>query len=193
MNIAGMNWRTVLGWALLAAAIVTGWSAWRQRAKPVATVSAETGSDFVLRDFELVALDKQGRESATLRAPEMQRSRADQTLDITTPLFLLPDSQGRHWELRSQTGWVSAKADEVRLRGDVNGISPPASGTPPTTLHTESLDIFPQKNIARSAEKVTMTRPGIIQSGVGFEGNLDTRQFRLLSQVKTTYEPKSAR
>lgn len=188
-----MNWRTALGLTLLAAAIVTGWSAWRQRAVPIASTAAEARSDYLLRDFELIALDKQGHESATLRAPEMERSRADQTLSIVTPLFLLPDARGKHWELRSQTGWVSAEADELRLRGDVNGNSPPDSDTPPTTLRTESLDVFPQKNLARTADKVTMTRPGIIQSGVGFEADLDTRQYRLLSQVKTTYEPKSAR
>lgn len=30
------NWRTTLGAVLLAAAIISGWSAWQQRARPVA-------------------------------------------------------------------------------------------------------------------------------------------------------------
>ena len=86
------NWRTTLGAVLLAAAIISGWSAWQQRARPVAAAVDDSKADYVLRDFELIALDKEsGKESMTLRAPEMHRNRADQTSKITTPVFLLPD------------------------------------------------------------------------------------------------------
>ena len=74
-----------------------------------------SASDYLMRDFEMISLDDQGQESMTLRAPEMQRSPKDETFRITTPLFLLPDTDGNHWEMRSKTAWVSAKGDEIRL------------------------------------------------------------------------------
>ncbi|WDI92582.1 LPS export ABC transporter periplasmic protein LptC [Xanthomonas campestris] len=188
------NWRTTLGAVLLAAAIISGWSAWQQRARPVAAAVDDSKADYVLRDFELIALDKEsGKESTTLRAPEMHRNRADQTSEITTPVFLLPDNANNPWTLRSKTGWISPKGDEMRLRGDVAGDSPTTGNTPPTTFRTESLDVFPQQNLAKTAAPVTMRRPGIMQSGVGFEADLKTRQYKLLSQVKTRYEPNAAR
>lgn len=188
-----MNWRTVLGGVLLVAAVVSGWSAWRQRAKPGAEAGEEARSDYVARDFEIITLDKQGQESMTLRAPQMERARADQTLSIVTPLFLLPDASGQHWQMRGDTGWVSADGDELRLRGNVAGDSPKVPSIPPTTFRTQSLDVFPRTNLARTAAPVTMTRPGIMQTGVGFEANLKTQQYKLLSQVKTRYEPNAAR
>ncbi|HBK44913.1 MAG TPA: LPS export ABC transporter periplasmic protein LptC [Xanthomonadaceae bacterium] len=189
-----MNWRTVLGTVLLAAAILSGWSAWRQREKPVPAAEDDARSDYVLHDFELIALDKQtGKESMTLKAPEMHRNRADQTSEITTPLFLLPDNAGLPWTLRARTGWISAKGEEMRLRGDVEGDSPSSGNVVPTTFRTQSLDVYPQQDLARTPAAVTMTRPGITQSGVGFEANLKTRQYKLLSQVKTRYEPNAAR
>lgn len=137
------NWRTTLGAVLLAAAIISGWSAWQQRARPVAAAVDDSKADYVLRDFELIALDKEsGKESMTLRAPEMHRNRADQTSEITTPVFLLPDNANNPWTLRSKTGWISPKGDEMRLRGDVSGDSPTTGNTPPTTFRTESLDVF---------------------------------------------------
>ncbi|APP74841.1 LPS export ABC transporter periplasmic protein LptC [Xanthomonas vesicatoria ATCC 35937] len=188
------NWRTTLGVVLFAAAVISGWSAWQQRARPAAAVVDESKADYVLRDFELITLDKQtGKEAMTLRAPEMHRNRADQTADITTPVFLLPDNANQPWTLRAKTGWVSPKGDELRLRGDVEGDSPTAGATPPTTFRTESLDVFPQQNLAKTAAPVTMRRPGIMQSGVGFEADLKSRQYKLLSQVKTRYEPNAAR
>ncbi len=175
------NWRTTLGVVLFAAAVISGWSAWQQRARPAAAVVDESKAK------------QTGKEAMTLRAPEMHRNRADQTADITTPVFLLPDNANQPWTLRAKTGWVSPKGDELRLRGDVEGNSPTAGATPPTTFRTESLDVFPQQNLAKTAAPVTMRRPGIMQSGVGFEADLKSRQYKLLSQVKTRYEPNAAR
>ncbi|MBB3921748.1 lipopolysaccharide export system protein LptC [Xanthomonas arboricola] len=180
--------------ALFAAAVISGWSAWQQRARPVAAATDDARADYVLRDFELIALDKEtGKESMTLRAPEMHRNRADRTSEVTTPVFLLPDNTNQPWTLRSKIGWISPTGDELRLRGDVEGDSPTGGATPPTTFRTQSLDVFPKQNLAKTAAPVSMSRPGIMQSGVGFEADLKSRQYKLLSQVKTRYEPNAAR
>ncbi len=187
-----MNWRLILGMALLAAALLSGWSAWKHRDTPQAAPASAERSDYLMRNFEMISLDDQGRESITLRAPEMQRNPNDQTFIIATPLFLLPDSAGQHWEMRSKTAWVSAKGDEVRLLGEVNGVSPKNAATP-STFKTERLNVFPRRNLATSDAAVTLTQPGSILTGVGFETNTKTKRYTFKSQVKTRYEPKSAR
>ena len=188
-----MNRRGVLGGGLLLAALFIGWSAWHHRSTATPAATTESRVDFTLGDFEIITLDEQGRETASLRAPLMERNRADQTSTITQPLFLLPDADGNHWQLRSDTGWVSAKGEELRLRGNVAGDSPRDAQTAPTTFRTSKLDVFPQRDLARTSARVTMTRPGLRQTGVGFRANLKTRQYSLLSQVKTRYEPDVAR
>ena len=152
-----------LGLVLLVAALFSGWSAWKQRGVEEAPVAATDRSDYLMRDFEMISLDDKGQESITLRAPEMQRNARDQTFQIATPLFLLPDSEGRHWEMRSATAWVSPKGDEVRLSGNVEGRSPEGVA-PPTTFSTERLNVFPRKNLASTDDKVTITRPGTCPS-----------------------------
>lgn len=187
-----MSWRLILGLVLLAAAALSGWSAWKQRETPEAPAVTAERSDYLMRDFEVISLDEQGRESITLRAPEMQRNANDKTFQIATPLFLLPDSAGQHWEMRSKTAWVSPKADEIRLLGDVVGISPKSAALP-STFKTQRLNVFPAKNLASTDAAVTLTRPGSILSGVGFEANTKTKQYTFKSQVKTRYEPNAAR
>ena len=61
-----MNWRTVAAGVLLIAALVSGWSAWRQRAEPVVNTIDPLRSDYVLTDFELTALSGDGNEAFTL-------------------------------------------------------------------------------------------------------------------------------
>ncbi|WP_372014803.1 LPS export ABC transporter periplasmic protein LptC [Pseudoxanthomonas sp. 10H] len=186
-----MSRRTLLGLALLVAAIVTGWSAWNMRERAAPAAGAGQRSDYVLRDFELVTLDKAGVESARLKAPELQRSRQDESLSIVRPLFLLPGEDGG-WRMSADTGWVAADGNLIRLEGNVAGDS--AEGHPvPTSFRTSTLELLPEQDLARTAAAVTMTQPGIMQTGVGFQANLQTRQYKLLSKVKVRYDPPTRR
>lgn len=187
-----ISWRLGLGLLLLAAALLSGWSAWKQRDIDEPEAVSTARSDYLMRDFEMISLDDTGQESVTLRGPEMQRNAGDQTFQIRTPLFLLPGSDGAHWEMRARQAWVSPKGDEIRLLGEVDGTSP-ATAAVPTSFKTERLDVFPRRNLATTADKVTITRPGSILSGVGFETNTRTQQYTFKSKVESRYEPNALR
>jgi len=183
-----MSWRGVLTLVLLVAALVTGWAVWRQRApEPVATAD-NARPDYVLHDFELVALDKQGKEAFLLRAPELARNPDDRTLSIATPLFLIPDKEGKRWEVRSKTGWVAADNSEIRLRGKVEANSPPGESRP-SVMKTEQLNVFPDTNKASSPVLVTVTSPASTMQGTGMRADLATNRIELLSKVSMSYEP----
>ncbi len=183
-----MTWRGVLTLVLLAAALLSGWAAWWQRDKTAAVEVVSARPTYLLRDFELIALDKEGKESFTLRAPELAQSPTDKTMLMQTPLFLLPDESGAKWEVRSKTGWVAADNSEVRLRGSVVANSPPSADRP-TTMKTEEMNVFPDKNEATSAVLVTVEAPGSTMRGTGLKADLATQRIQLLSKVSTRYEP----
>jgi lipopolysaccharide export system protein LptC len=154
----------------------------------MATGSSAGRSDYVLHDFELVALDDQGQESFTLRAPSLQETPGAHTMDLDQPLFLVPDDQGHYWQVRARKGWVSASRDRIRLQGDVVGISPP-EGNRKVRLATELMTVFPDRHHASSPVVVTVTQPGSILRGRGLEVALDTRRYEFLSQVHSRYVP----
>lgn len=91
-----MSWRAALTLVLLVAAVLSGWSVWRHRERPPEPAGTAGRPDYVLHDFELVALDDEGRESFTLRAPTMLRNPGERSMEMATPVFLLPDSE-RHY------------------------------------------------------------------------------------------------
>ncbi|HVI26205.1 MAG TPA: LPS export ABC transporter periplasmic protein LptC [Xanthomonadaceae bacterium] len=184
-----MNWRLGLTLLLLAGAIVTGWSVLRQRDQGVPAASGGGRSDYVLHDFELIALDDDGSESFTLRAPLLQETPGARTMELTTPLFLLPDEDGRYWQVRARRGWISEQRDRIRLREDVRLDSPP--GEDPTAMRTEELNVFPEKRLATSELAVTVTEPGLTMIGRGLRAELDAKRFTLLSQARTLYVPSS--
>lgn len=185
-----MNSRAITLTLLLAAAAVSGWAVWNQRHKNLSAGGLAGQPDYVLEEFELVSLDEHGKEAFTLRAPLLARDPDAKTLDITTPLFLIParsGSPGAPWEVRAKTGWVSAKGEELRLRGNVTAVNPGAAGT--TTLASEQMNVFPKAKRATSAVQVTVTQPGSILRGRGLEVRLDTKQYTLHSEVNSRYVP----
>lgn len=183
-----MNWRLVVVLTLLAGALLSGWFAWRSHQPEAPEAVAEVRSDYILREFEVVTLDGEGQESFSLRAPELRQTPGARTLELVTPLFLMPDEHGSRWEVRSKTGWVNEKSTLVKLRGDVVADSP-MGGTRPTKIRTEQLDIHPDDNRATSGAVVTLTSPGTTMRGTGMEADLASKRIQLLSKVSLTNDP----
>ncbi|RNF86048.1 LPS export ABC transporter periplasmic protein LptC [Montanilutibacter psychrotolerans] len=186
-----MSWRAILTLVLLAGAVLSGLALWSQRHPEHSTEAAAGRPDYVLHDFELISLDENGRESFTLRAPRLARDPDQKTLDIATPLFLIPTQPGSTsdaWQIRSATGWVSADGSELRLRGKVAATSDGRNG-PVTTMATDQLNVFPKAKRAESATLVTIRRPGSILRGRGLEVSLATKQYSFKSEVQTRYVP----
>ncbi|QSX78394.1 LPS export ABC transporter periplasmic protein LptC [Agrilutibacter solisilvae] len=178
--------------ALVAGAILTGWSVFKQDRQDAGPTGPIGRSDYVLEEFELVSLDREGRESFTLRGPRLARDPGAKVIDIATPLFVIPpgkDAGADAWEVRAQSGWVSADGDELRLRGHVRGTSMGAGL--PTTMTTEELNVFPETRSANSPGTVVITRPGSILSGRGLQLNLATKRYSFKSEVHHRYDPTS--
>lgn len=187
-----MTWRAVLALVLLVAAVFSGWSLWKQSQHARPSAERSDRPDYVLKNFEVVSLDEKGKEAFTLRAPQLKRRPDDKTMTLDAPLFFFPDKQGDYWQVRSQNAWVSAKGEEVRLKGDVNVDSPP--GDPrPVKMATTQLNVFPDANRASTSEPVTVTQPGLILRGRGFETDLKTKRYQFNSEVRTSYDPSTRR
>ena len=183
-----MNWRLLATACLLLAAIASGWSVWRQF-HPEQDVVLNTRPDYVLHDYEIVSLDKLGKESFTLRGPRLQRDPADKTMTLITPQFQVPDREQHYWDVRALHGFVPAGGEQLQLRGKVRAVSPPQA-PPPTLIETEWLALDLHRNRAATAAAVTVTRPGLTMRGMGLEADFDRQQVSLLSQVHARYAPQ---
>ena len=186
-----MNRRALVTVLLLAGAIVSGWSVWTQRSREAAPTGVAERADYVLIDFELTSLNPQGRESFTLRAPRLARDPDKKTMDVATPLFLIPPGEGADndaWEVRAKNGWVSSEGDELRLRGDVHALSSGLTG-PATTMATQELNVYPDARRAASPGKVVITQPGSILTGRGLKLDLASKQYSFKSEVHHRYVP----
>lgn len=184
---AALSWRGGLTIVLLLAVIASGWSVWTN-SNNTASPATVKRPDYVLRGYEIVSLDSDGKEAFTLRGPELQRDLGAKSMTLLTPLFLVPDRNGAYWEIRAKHGFVPENGKQLRLRGDVVATSP-AQVPPPTRIETAELNLFPRANRATSTVAVTITRPGLTMRGRGLEADFNRQQVALLSDVHSRYVP----
>lgn len=182
--------RTALNLVLaLAAAGLVGLVAWELARRRAPDPVADQRSDYVLRDFELVALDDGGKESFTVTGPHLQRDPAGRSLTLDQPRFSFPGRAGR-WNARSDSAWVSPGADEVHLRDGVRLVGPPTASGLQTAFSTPQLVVYPDTERAATDEAVTITQGDSILAGTGLAVDMRARRFQLLSDVKGRYAPR---
>lgn len=174
---------------LALAVLVAGVVAWQLRRKPVPVPDVVARSDYVLRDFTLVALNAKGEEAFTVAAPRLERDPKGKTLTLTTPRFTFPDKKQGFWQATSKSAWVGPKASEVRLLDDVELLGPRTPRGQQTRLSTDRLSVFPDEDRASTDGVVTVRHAGSILSGQGLRADMQAKRFQLLKDVKGRYAP----
>lgn len=180
-----MNARAVLTAVLVLTGLVASWGAWRLRPLPPADDSiGPPRSDYTLDVFHLVVMNKLGGLSFTSDGPYLARNLNDESLALSHPVFHFPDRKGKgEWVAHSETGWVNAKGEEVRLAHAVVVDGPDVAGKDQTHLLTEQMTVFPQDRTAHSDVLVTVNSGASILHAVGMNANMDTSRVELLSKV----------
>ena len=175
---------------LAGAAAAIGVAIWHLRASGPAPAPAATRSDYILRDFDLVTLDAAGKESFSVSAPYLERDPGGRSLSMRKPRFSFPDRSEGRWLATSDRAWVAAKGVEVRLIEQVRFEGPPSPRGERTHFATEHLQVFPKRDLALSADPVTVTRSDSILQGTGLRADMKSHQIQLLANVKGRYAPR---
>lgn len=183
--------RWLPGLLLFVVAAVTGWMVWQlQREDAPPPLMGPPRSDYMLMDFEMVALDDSGKESFRVDGPMLSRHPYLGTLDVKDPQFLFPDAEGRPWNARAGRAWVAQRGDELRLSESVEFDGPRDPDGQRIELRTPQLTVLPETNEIRSDAAVTVTGPGSILRGHGLRADLDARRFQL-SDTTGRYAPST--
>lgn len=184
-----MNWRVLLTLALVGLFIAMTYNLFT-RGKVNETVTATGGApDYILKNFELIALDSNGKEAFSVRAPELIRAENDQHLELKTPDFLIPPSaEGGNstWKVVSQTAWVSGDNEEIRLKGNAVATTTTPQGKP-LRVDSQQLNVFPRKQIVSTPILATINQPGIRITGQnGMEAHMQSQRI-IINSMKAQY------
>ena len=184
-----MSRRALNAWLLLLAIGLGSYAAWQWQRNRVPPAEPAQRSDYILRDFELTALGKDGLEAFTVTAPHLERDPAGKSLTLQQPRFGFPSREGR-WNARADSAWVSPGAEEVRLIDGVSLVGPAERSGLRTRFNTPLLSVFPDTGRASTDERVNITQGESRYAGTGLRVEMDTKRFQLLNDVKGHYAPR---
>jgi lipopolysaccharide export system protein LptC len=187
-----MNQRAVLTALLTVVAIAASWWAWKLRPQPpVDETIGPLRGDYTADVYRLVVMNKDGTVSFRSNGPYAVRDPDNEQLFLNHPQFSFPDHHGKgDWTGHSDSGWVSSKGDEVRLKTAVALDGPIIAGKDQTHVRTEQLTVLPDPQTAHSNTLVTVTRGPSILLGTGMNAYLKTSRLELLSKVSLHDVPK---
>ncbi|HLS83748.1 MAG TPA: LPS export ABC transporter periplasmic protein LptC [Arenimonas sp.] len=172
----------------LCAIVLVSLVAWRLALRSERPPAPSDRSEYVLRDYELLALDEEGSESFTVTGPHLFREPGARSLLLEQPVFSFPGGEGR-WTARSVTAWVSPGGEELQLRQDVDMIGPPGATGLRTRFRTDFLSVFPERDEAGTTDRVTVTHGESILRGTGLKVDMQAKRFQLLNDVEGRYAP----
>lgn len=184
-----MRQRRLPAVVLLTVAVVAGFVYWKMLPGPEPHKVDTTTSDYTLENFELTTLSETGQESFSVEAPYLERDPQGKSLTMRLPRFSFPQSDGGRWLATADRAWVAEKGVEVRLIDKVEMTGPPTPRGERARFRTAQLNIFPKKNLATSADPVTITRSDSILQGTGLRADMHAHRIQLLADVKGRYAP----
>ncbi|MFA5915152.1 MAG: LPS export ABC transporter periplasmic protein LptC [Burkholderiales bacterium] len=144
--------------------------------------------DFIAEDFGITKMGASGKPEYSLSAVRMLHYPDDDSTDIVEPRLVQRHDQAAPIVIRADRGLISRNGDEASFFGNVVVVREASREHSELRMHTEYLQVVPDRDLARTDKPVTITEGRSRLAGVGMEFNNKTRQFTLLSQVRGTFD-----
>lgn len=145
--------------------------------------------DFIVEEFTLTRMSPRGKPETSLTAPKMLHFPDDQSTLLERPRYQQFSEDRPPLQVIGDKGRVSKDGEIVNVEGNVVVTRQGEKGRPPLEMTTNSLEIDPKSETARTHEAVTITEGETVLRGIGMVVNGKTREFELQSRVQGTFPP----
>ena len=187
-----MNDRLITWSPLILLALLASLSFWLDRkVQPQARLpdgSMRHDPDFVIEGFSAVKMNPDGTRRYALAAKRMVHYPDDNSTQLELPRLVYFDYERSPVTIHSETAEVVQGGDDVFFRGDVQIIRSAYARNAELGVFTSFLHVIPDKDLAKTDKPVRMVEGISTASSVGLEFNSVTREIKLLSEVKASYE-----
>jgi lipopolysaccharide export system protein LptC len=187
-----VNDRLITWSPLILLALLASLSFWLDRkVQPQARLpdgSTRHDPDFFIEGFSAVKMNPDGTRRYSLVAKRMVHFPDDNSTKLDLPRLVYFDYERAPVTIRSETAEVMQGGDDVFFHGDVQIIRSAYASNAELGVFTSFLHVIPDKDLAQTDKPVRMVEGSSTASSVGLEFNNATREIKLLSEVKASYE-----
>jgi lipopolysaccharide export system protein LptC len=147
--------------------------------------------DYFSKRYEKRIMDTQGQLNSHLIADEMIHYSDDHTTQTRNLTLLFYNAKSPLWEIKAETGILSADGQTLLLNGHVSLTRSAATGFKALKINTSNVRVSPQSHYAETNEWVELLSPPNRTTGTGMKLIfVDPIHLELLAHVKGNYETK---
>jgi lipopolysaccharide export system protein LptC len=150
--------------------------------------SSRHDPDFIVEGFSAVKMNPDGTRRYALAAKRMVHFPDDNSTQLELPRLVYFDYQRAPVTIHSETAEAVQGGDDVFFRGDVQIIRSAYASNAELGVFTSFLHVIPDKDLAKTDKPVRIVEGKSTASSVGLEFSNVTREIKLLSDVKASYE-----
>lgn len=159
------------------------------------STSSETASDrpdAFMEDVVATVIDKEGAPALKVVAPKVVHYVENDATDMTSPIITIYRKDSPNpWFINADHAKATQGVDQIVFQNKVTIHHPTDSRYPTTIMHTDSLTVFPEKQLAQTKEAIIINQPASTIHAIGMLANLDDGTVKLLSEAREEYAPGS--
>ena len=121
--------------------------------------------DTIVENFEVRRYDAQGALQHTLSAERMVHYPDDDTAEVFAPRLTLHRSPPT--KISARSAYIASRGERIELLDEVRITRGGKAGKPETVLATTHMDVWPEKEFAKTTEAVTITQGASRLTGAG--------------------------
>lgn len=116
---------------------------------------------------------------------------SEQRSVLHLPYVTIYKQAGTTWTIQATSGFIKQPTlgtlEKIELQDKVLIKRLANKNNAPIKLTTQKLTYYPKTQFAENSELVTLTKPGLIITGIGLRAFLEKASVELLQEVKTHY------
>lgn len=148
--------------------------------------------DFIVHGISARALDQSGNASHVLTADKMVHYPEDDSTLLTQPKFVTYTEAEAPVTITANQGVISSKGDHVYFQDNVRVARAAYGDQSEVIMHTSFLHVIPDDHFAKTDRHVTIIDGATVVTADGLELSTQSRELKLLSNVRSTYDPAKA-
>lgn len=179
-----MSWRWIVLIAICAALVATYGVLMRDRSAEETSTGQPQQPGYYVKDATIIDTDEQGAPQLRLMASMIEQNPADDSINLQDVKIDYQSAPEQTWLLTAAQAYVPPDSRVAELRGNVV-IQPQETAAPngPMVLHTDSLHVDLEKNIASTRDEVQIEIGQHRLSARGFKADLKQQHVWLESKV----------
>lgn len=174
--------------------IAVGLAAWRTlsyRPKNILPSPTRAIPDAFMENVTVTIFNKQGKPNLKMVTPKMVHYVENDATQITSPQLTLYRQSPQPWYISSQYAKATHGIEQIDFWNDVVIQHAGELNKTATVIKTPSLTVYPNKQVAKTIDLITLIQPNITVQAKGMYADLITGKINLLSQARGEYVPNS--